>query len=236
MSTWAIIQARVGSTRLPGKVLRPLAGRPLISWVVGRAAMASSLNGVVVAVPAGPPDRPLREQLDRDGVRWFAGSEDDVLDRYCGAAHEVGAEHVVRLTADNPFVDPALVDDLVALYRSSGAAYASIATGWAPAPTGLRRYPHGLDAEVTSRAALEVARREATDPQDREHVTSFIWKRPERFPPALLGADEENGDLRLTVDTEEDLAFADRVLSVLGGAPFGVRQILDVVGRPAPTG
>jgi spore coat polysaccharide biosynthesis protein SpsF (cytidylyltransferase family) len=232
MSVWAIVQARLGSSRLPGKVLAPLAGRPLLDWVLVRSQRAHELTGIAVAVPDSDRDAPLRQWLEHRGARWVAGSEDDVLDRYHRAALELGADHIVRLTGDNPLVDPVLIDVLVRAYREAGAEYALLATGWAPPPPGVKRFPQGLDAEIVSRAALATAWRESEDPADREQVTRFFWRQPERYPPVTVGAAEERGEYRLTVDDARDLEFVNAVATRLGDiANFGHEEICRLLDR-----
>ena len=230
MSVWAVVQARLGSSRLPGKVLAPVAGRPLLDWVLDRAARAVELAGVAVVVPDGDTDAPLREWLAARGATWFAGSEEDVLDRYYRAALELAADDVVRLSGDNPFVDPALIDELVHRYLGTRADYGLLATGWASAPPGVKRYPHGVDVEIVSAAALETAWRETADAADREHVTRFFWRQPDRYRIVTLGAPQEWGEQRWTVDDQRDLVFADEVARRLVDTPeFGYEDLLELL-------
>ncbi len=209
----AIVQARMGSTRLPGKALAPIAGRPMLWHVLTRVRAARSAERVVLATTTDERDTPLAELAAALDVPVFRGSESDVLDRYHHAAGAHGAMVIVRLTADNPLQDPRVIDETVALFGRTDASYAS--------NVHPRTYPRGLDVEVISRAALDAAWREATDPFDREHVTPYIWKQPERFSQVNLAAAQDRSSWRWTVDEVEDLAFVravyDRLWQEKGG-------------------
>ena len=209
--TVAILQARMSSTRLPGKVLMPVAGRPMIERQLERLRRCATLSRIVVATSLDPTDDGLADHLRGMGVDVFRGSLTDVLDRYVGAAlaYDVG-EDLVRLTADCPLADPGVIDDCVELRARLGVDYCS---------NGRRRtYPHGLDVEAFTLDALLIAGREATDPYDREHVTPFIYRHPERFSIGELAQAREDGHLRWTVDTPEDFAFVERVYAALYAA------------------
>lgn len=205
--TVAILQARMSSTRLPGKVMKPLAGRPMIERQLERLRRCAGLR-LVVATSTHASDDPLAHHLRDIGVDVFRGSLDDVLDRFVGAASEFAAEgQVVRLTADCPLADPGVIDDCVRLHAELGVDYAS---------NGRRRtYPRGLDVEVFTLEALLTAGREATDPYDREHVTPYLYRNPERFSQGELVQARDESDLRWTVDTPDDFAFVERVYDSL---------------------
>ena len=204
----AILQARMSSTRLPGKVMRPLAGRPMIERQIERLRPCATLDRLIVATSDDSSDDPLAEHLAGMGVEVFRGSLHDVLDRYVGAARACGARGViVRLTADCPLADPEVIDDCVRLRAERDVDYAS---------NGLRRtYPRGLDVEAFTLAALLAAHREASDPYEREHVTPFLYRHPERFSRADLVQAHDDSRLRWTVDTPEDFAFVERVYQAL---------------------
>jgi spore coat polysaccharide biosynthesis protein SpsF len=227
----AFIQARMGSTRLPGKVLEPLAGKPALERIVERLHRVRGLSDVAVLTSREPRDEPLRRFCAERGITVVAGSEDDVLDRFEHGARELGAEAVLRVTADCPLVDPGVLDELIALFDDRPKlAYAAVATGAMPPESGLRRYPDGLDAEVVSASVLHVAWEEAEDPYEREHVTPFIWRRPERFELSTLEAPEDWGDERWTIDHPADLEFVRAVYDRLerpGG--FGFRDVLELL-------
>jgi spore coat polysaccharide biosynthesis protein SpsF len=228
VSTWAFVQARLGSSRLPGKVLADVAGKPLIQRVLERAVRASRLDGVAVLVPEATTDRPLAELCERLGYVVVAGSEQDALERFRRAAELLSPDVVVRLTADNPLVDPHVVDDLILLFQSRpGVAYGAVACG--PLIPSEHRFPHGLDAEVLPRRVLDEAARRATDAQDREHVTAYVWRRPDTYPSVLLEAPGDWSGERWTVDVAEDLEFVRGVYRRLGpDNAFGWREVLEV--------
>jgi spore coat polysaccharide biosynthesis protein SpsF len=228
VSTWGFVQARVGSSRLPGKVLADVEGKPLVQRVLERASCASGLDGVAVLVPDTVADRPLAELCEGLGHVVIRGSEHDVLERFAHAGELLDPRLVVRLTADNPLVDPELVDDLISLFESaSGVAYGALACG--PLTTSTRRFPHGLDAEVLPGRVLAEAAAQATDAYEREHVTAYVWRRPDAYPSVLLEAPGDWPDERWTVDSAADLEFVRGVFRRLGSqSAFGWRDVLDV--------
>jgi spore coat polysaccharide biosynthesis protein SpsF len=213
--TVAIVQARMGSSRLPGKVLADVGGRPLLALVVARVARAAGIDEVAVATSDRPADDPVAELARGLGVRAIRGSEHDVLDRYATAATALDAGVVVRITADCPLVDPDVIAALLALRTAQGLDYAAALTGAVPAAPGRRRFPDGLDAEALPAQVLYHAAREATVAYDREHVTPFVNSRPERFRLGWLEAERDLGDERWTVDRADDLAFVRAVVERL---------------------
>jgi spore coat polysaccharide biosynthesis protein SpsF len=221
----AIIQARVGSTRLRSKVLADLCGAPLLARMVERVRAARRIAGVAVATTHAPADRAIVALADTLGVPAFAGSERDVLDRCVRAARLLGADPVVRLTADCPLIDPELIDAVIDAYAAADppADHASL--------TG--RFPDGLDVEVVRLAALEQAWREARLPSEREHVTPYIWKQPQRFRLTGHVFPGDAADLRWTVDEPRDLMLVRAIYERLyhPGALFGWREVLDLFQR-----
>lgn len=229
VSTLAFVQARMGSTRLPGKVLEPLAGRPALVRIVERLAAVRALDGVVVVTSELSRDDAIATVCEREGIAVARGSETDVLARFHGAAQALGPGRIVRVTGDCPLIDPEVVEALIALADGPpGCAYASVGTGALPSSSGLRRYPDGLDAEVFTVEALDTAWREATEPYEREHVTPFIWRRPERFTARMLEAPIDMGAERWTIDHPSDLELVRAIYDRLGadGRPFGFREVL----------
>lgn len=204
----AILQARMSSTRLPGKVMKLLAGRPMVERQIERLRRCSTLDRLIVATSDDASDDPLAAHLTQIGVDVFRGSLHDVLARYVGATRAFRvAGKVVRLTADCPLADPELIDACVRLQDRLGADYVT---------NGQRRsYPRGLDVEVFNLQALLTAGREATDPYDREHVTPFLYRNPQRFSQGELVQDRDDSALRWTVDTPEDFAFVEQVYAAL---------------------
>lgn len=202
MNVVAIVQARMGSTRLPGKVMRPLCGQPMIGVVLRRLSRSSRVNRIVVATSAAPGNAPLAAYVRELGFTVFEGSEHDVLDRYHQASAHAHADVVVRITADCPLIDPTVVDEVIAHFFEAGADYAS---NVAP-PT----YPDGLDTEVFTSAALAVAHARADLPAQREHVTPYLRESPE-FRVANHALPDDYSAHRWTVDTSEDLAVVENV-------------------------
>lgn len=229
----AIVQARMGSSRLPGKVLLPLGGRPVLWHVAQRLAAARSLDGVLVATSVLPQDDVIAEASASWGVPCYRGSESDVLDRYYQAGRQTGAQAIVRLPADKPLLHPGLVDDVVAEHLRVGADYTSTMPEDFP---NSMTYPYGLEVEVVSFTALERAWREATDPADREHVLSYIYQHPALFKVwrATVPENLAHPELRLCLDTPEDYELLRRVYVALwrpGGPPLRVEAAIAFLGE-----
>ena len=227
MTTLAVVQARAGSTRLPGKVLLPVGGRPMLAFMLERLA-GTHVDQLVVATSTDVRDDAVADAASAAGVAVVRGSESDVLARFVAALDAYPADVVVRLTADCPLIDPALVDEVVTARAASGADYAS--------NTLVRTYPDGLDVEVLTAAALRTAAAEATDPAEREHVTPFVYRRPDRFHLLAVVGPESLGHERWTVDTAEDIERVRAIVAHLDD-PIGAgwRAILAVAGRHAPS-
>lgn len=207
--TVCIVQARMNSTRLPGKILLEIAGHPLLKHLIDRIKEAKTIDEIVIATTINPDCRPIIELAEKEGVQWFAGDEDDVLARYLGAAKKTGAEHIVRITSDCPLIDPVTIDKIVNLYHDNQADYVS--------NTIERTYPRGLDTEIFSFEALERADRMAVDKPYREHVTLFMYRHPEEFDLLNVFAEPplNRPDLRLTVDTKEDFRLIKEIYEAL---------------------
>jgi spore coat polysaccharide biosynthesis protein SpsF len=193
----AIIQARMGSTRLPGKVLMDMGGKTVLARVVSRLRRATLLHELVVATTDSVADDAIVRECDRLGVLFFRGSENDVLDRYYQAARMCAAEIVVRITSDCPVIDCQPVDEAIRFFQQEHADYAS--------NVFPRTYPRGIDTEVFTTAALEQAWRDAHEPYEREHVTPYFYEHPELFRLASLRARIDYSRYRWTLDTAEDL-------------------------------
>jgi spore coat polysaccharide biosynthesis protein SpsF len=195
----AIVQARMNSTRLPGKVLLNINGRPMLSYLIERVASARCVDQIVVATSTESHDDMISAFCERERILCYQGSLDDVLDRYYQAARELGCDVVVRLTADCPLIDPIVIDTVVGVFKSGQFDF--VANTVPPVGT----YPDGMDVEVFSFEALERAWKEASKPSDREHVTFYFWKNPELFSTTRHDLDVDLGEYRLTVDYPEDL-------------------------------
>ena len=222
MKTVAIIQARMTSSRLPGKILADIAGKPLLYHVVNRARQARTLELVVVATTDRPTDDPTERCCMSMGVVCFRGSEADVLDRYYRAAEKFAADAIVRLTADCPLLDPRVIDKVVGFFREGNYDYVC--------NTMPPTYPDGLDTEVFRFESLTRAWREARLQSEREHVTSYIWKQPGLFRLGNVDNDADYSKLRWTVDEPADLEFVRQVYAHFGvTAQFGMTEILDLL-------
>lgn len=204
----------------------PLAGRPMVVHVLDRARAIEGVDTVVAAVPDLPEDDALAAACDQAGALVVRGSPGDVLARYAVAAAVSGAEIVVRITADCPLLSPMVSGRVLGTFQDCD--YAS--------NTLRRTYPRGLDTEVVSVAALRTANSEALDPAEREHVTPFIYRRPDRFRLVQVAHDVDLSSHRWTVDTPEDFAFASAVYDALGPA-FELSDVLALLeDRPELTG
>jgi spore coat polysaccharide biosynthesis protein SpsF len=223
-----IVQARMTSTRLPGKILMDLAGRPMLAQQVRRLKRCQLADEIVIATTNNSGDDPVIQVARAEGVRWYRGSEEDVLSRYVGAARESHAEVVVRVTSDCPLIDPEESDSVIGELTARGGDcdYASNVI--------RRSFPRGLDTEAFFRDALERSDRLAKSIPAREHVTYFmLMERPDLFVRHSVEDSEDNSDLRWTVDTAEDLAMVRRLYDELGLAQteLSYRDVLSYVRR-----
>lgn len=198
----AVVQARMGATRLPGKMLLPLHGIPVIEWVLKRTASAKLLDGLVVAIPSTSENDILASAVAELEFDIYRGSEEDVLDRFYRAALSKNATRIIRICADNPLICGSEIDNLIDFFDNNKCDYA-----YNHVPKG-NRYPDGLGAEIVSMDVLERVHREATLPAHREHCLSYIVDNPQLFeiktfdPPDAVIAFP---DLSLDIDTMEDL-------------------------------
>lgn len=233
MNIVAIIQARMGSTRLPGKVLRPLMGKPMLWHIVNRLRYVRGLHDVVVATPDAPADRVIVQFCKDNNIACFAGSENDVLDRYYQADLIHKGDPLLRITGDCPLVDPELVTRLIKFYLSGQYDHVGVAAGAVAIYLETGRFPSGLDAECFSFSALEKAWREAKTKSDREHVTPYIWRNKDIFRCASLMAKANYADLRWSVDTEADFKLISIIYQALyrEGGIFLMKDILDYLAQ-----
>jgi spore coat polysaccharide biosynthesis protein SpsF len=205
-----IVQARMTSTRLPGKVLMDLGGQPMLAQQLRRLKSCARVDEIVVATTTNTSDNPVAELARREDVGWFRGDEHDVLSRYVGAARESGADLVVRVTADCPLIDPDVVDRVIGTLEQ-GSADTDYASNVKP-----RTFPRGLDVEVFFMDTLLRFDRYATEPLDREHVTSVVHSsRGARFCTASVVDTSDNSDLRWTVDLPVDYEVVRRLFEGL---------------------
>jgi spore coat polysaccharide biosynthesis protein SpsF len=223
--TIAVLQARMSSTRLPGKVLLRTCGKPLLQHQIERVKRAKRLDALVVATSTEASDDPLQALCEALGLPCHRGSLGDVLDRFVGAARPFAPGWVVRLTGDCPLADPATIDAVIEAGQAPGVDYASNALR----PT----YPDGLDAECIRWEVLEQAWREARKPSEREHVTPFIHTQPGRFVLREVRHTCDLSDRRWTVDEPADFVFVSQVFEDLYASrpAFGMEDVLDFERR-----
>jgi spore coat polysaccharide biosynthesis protein SpsF len=221
----AIIQARMASTRLPGKVLLKVCGKTMLEHLLGRLQRSRRLSGTIVATSTGPQDNAIEAELQRLKVACFRGSEEDVLARYAGAAEQWPADAYVRLTADCPLFDAQLLDRMIDRFLDAGCDYLS--------NTLERTYPRGLDAEIFRKSALEEATLCARQPHEREHVTPYIIEHRERFRHASFKGEKDFSHYRWTLDTPEDLQFIRAVYEALypRNADFSTEDVLKLLAE-----
>ena len=216
----AIIQARMGSTRFPNKVLKKLGQFSLIEFLLKRLSLANEIDQIVLATSHDERNKPLIEHVGHLGFECFAGSEDDVLDRYCQVAKKMRADIVIRITGDCPFVDPELVDDFIKVFKNNNVDYVS--------NTLSPSYPDGLDIEVFSSNALNTACEKGVSSFQREHVTPYI-KESKEFSKINVTCEEDLSGKRWTVDEQEDFEVAQNVVSHFFPAwNFGWKSILEL--------
>jgi spore coat polysaccharide biosynthesis protein SpsF len=209
MKISAIIQARMNSTRLPGKVLLEVLERPLLGYLVERLQQTTCLDQIVLATTVNPEDDQIALWAESQEVQLFRGDEDDVLDRYYSAAKLFGAQHIMRVTADCPLFNPDVANLVAREYENLSVDYAGTGPSFA----------EGLDCEIFSFQALEKSWQEAKLISEREHVTLFIRNHPELFKKAMLDNDRDDSKYRITVDNQEDFWVVKAVIENLYGKP-----------------
>lgn len=219
----AILQARISSSRLPGKVLKPILGKPMLTHQIERIQRSRKIDKIVLAISDEVSDQPLVELANDIGVDYFQGPLNDVLARYYLTAKKYQPEYIVRLTGDCPVADPELIDELIGYFIENNFDYASTA----------QTFPDGLDAEIMTMQALSQAYEEAILPSQREHVTPFINQQPERFHLGVYGGAEDCSHLRWTVDEVEDFELITKIYeSLYSSHPhFTWRDILNFVSK-----
>jgi spore coat polysaccharide biosynthesis protein SpsF len=219
----AILQARMSSTRLPGKVLKPILNRPMLSLQLERVRRSTQIDTLLVATSVDASDDSIAELCQREKVGCFRGSLNDVLDRYYQAALPYEPAHVVRLTGDCPLSDPDIIDRVIRYHVAESFQY----TSNCHPPT----FPNGLDVEIVQYPVLRTAWQEAKETYQREHVMPFLWQQPERFRLGNLTNSEDYSHMRWTVDHPEDFALVTEIFENLYPAnpEFGFREILAFV-------
>jgi spore coat polysaccharide biosynthesis protein SpsF len=227
MSALLVVQARMTSTRLPGKVLLPILGRPMLSYQMERLERVASNPRLVVATTTNNTDDVIVRFCEQSGYDYVRGPEADVLCRYCAAIEKFGAHAVIRVTSDCPLLDPAVVDRVWEEFTNAGTRcdYAS---------NMLRlTYPYGMAVEVVTASALLEAQQQARAPAEREHVTPYVYWRPERFALRSVELDRDLSFHRWTVDTPEDFELVSRILKALypERPRFDMSDVLELLDR-----
>jgi len=221
----AILQARMSSRRLPGKVLMDLHGSPMIMRQIRRIQQSQQINKLVVATSSEASDQPLIDVCTANNVSWFAGDLHDVLKRFYDCATQFKPEQVVRLTADCPLADPVIIDEVIEHHLERGNDYTTNAFP--------HTFPDGLDVEVIRFSALEQTHKQAVSAYDREHVTTYIRDHSERFTISSVCCEADLSRQRWTVDYPEDLMLIRRVFEQLlpQGEHFGYQQVLALLAN-----
>lgn len=207
MKTVLISQARMTSTRLPGKVLKEVLGKPLLAFQIERLRQVKAVNEIIIATTGNTADDPIVDLCVELGASYYRGSEDDVLARFYYAASQANADVVIRVTSDCPLIDPAIVEQIIKMYTDNSFDYVS--------NTIVRTYPRGMDIEVFSYNALAEAFHEAELQPEREHVTPFIYNRPERYKLGIVQDSQDNSSYRWTVDTVEDFTLIKEIIKYI---------------------
>ena len=220
-----VIQARMASTRFPGKVLKTLLGEPMLMRQLERVQNSKRLEKILVASSTDAADDAIEDLCKKRGFRCFRGDHEDVLDRFYRAASSQEADHVVRLTGDCPLSDPVLIDDIIRFYLEGGYDYAGNVTE----PT----FPDGLDVEVFNREALEKAWQDSNLPSQREHVTPYIYQNPRLFKIGSFKNRVDLSDLRWTVDEVPDFELITKIFAALypKNPRFGMEDTLKFLAR-----
>lgn len=216
----ALVQARIGATRLPGKVLETIEGKPMVQHVVSRLRLSRNVDDIVLAIPDTKEDDVVEEFAREQNISCFRASEQDVLSRYYEAAKAFNCELIVRITADCPLIDAQIVDEVIERHLASRADYTS--------NTIKRTFPRGMDTEVFSYQTLEKAYQEATEAYQREHVTPYIYEHADVFKLQNVEAvgEARRPEIRLTVDYPEDLELVRRIYQALGEKSLRVVEVI----------
>lgn len=220
-----IVQARMTSTRLPGKVIMPVLGKPLLEYLIERLQQVRRATDIIIATTINDTDQPIVDLVKSLGVKIFRGSEEDVLSRYFGAAKENGLDVVVRITSDCPLIDPNIVDDVIDVYVKNADSCDYVSNCLA------RTFPRGMDTEVFPFSLLERAYWEATEQSYREHVTPYIYENNQEFRLLNVAYQHDESRHRWTVDTPEDFRLIKNILETIypTNHMFKMKDVLDLM-------
>lgn len=222
----AIIQARMGSSRLPNKVLMDIHGKPSLKFMIERVAKSKYVEKIIIATTTDERDKVIVDFCIKNNFLFYCGSENDVLDRYYQASKSNDIKTIVRLTSDCPLIDPDQIDKTIDLYFDKAVNYAANAV-----PPEVKKYPDGSDVEVFSFKDLTRAWIETKDIKDREHVTFYFWKRNKNFTTAMLDNKYDWGKYRITVDYKEDIDLVREIVRKLKDQnKFGTtKEIIEIL-------
>jgi len=209
MKTVIIVQARMTSTRLPGKVVMPILNKPLLAYQIERMRRVNLADEIVIATTVNDEDQPIINLCNELAVPYFRGSECNVLERYYEASRKHNATTIVRLTSDCPLIDPVIVDKVIGFYNENKNDYDYVSN------VLQRTYPRGLDVEVFSFKTLGQVFQDATALSDKEHVTAFIYRHPEKYRLGNVSNTEDYSRYRWTVDTSEDFQLVHKIIEYL---------------------
>ncbi|WP_078378901.1 cytidylyltransferase domain-containing protein [Sutcliffiella halmapala] len=225
MKVAAIIQARMGSSRLPGKILKTINGKTLLEYQIERVRQAKAINQIIIATTVKESEEPILKLCKEMKIEYYRGSEEDVLSRYYETAQKFGVDVIVRLTSDCPIIDPEVIDKVVNYYIDNRKEVDYVSN------TLERTYPRGMDTEVFSFKALKKAYNEAILPWEKEHVTAYFYNNPNFFILRGIKSDQDYQSYRWTVDTEEDFQLIRNILCELYNIKkhFLLKDIVDIL-------
>lgn len=227
MKKVAIIQARSGSTRLPGKIFKEICGKPMLWHVINRLSYSVQIDNMVIATTTAPEDDSTEKFCIENKIEYYRGSVENVLSRYCEAALQSGAEIIIRITSDCPLIDPAIIDRMLEQFISSGQTIDYMSN------VVERTFPRGLDTEIMTFDSLSKAAKEAVSSFDREHVTPYIYNNPDRFKVTNFKNEKDYSRYRWTVDTIEDFNLITQIYNELyvPNKLFLLDDIIDLMNR-----
>jgi len=225
--TVIIVQARMGSSRLPGKALKEALEKPLLGYLVDRLRLVNAADDIIIATTTDAKDQVIVDFCQSEKVPIFRGSENNVLDRFYHAALAFQADTVVRITADCPLIDPVLIDEAIQFYHEKRPQHDYVSNAY------VRSFPLGMDVEVFSFKSLAQAAEEANLEEEKEHVTPFIYRRPHRYNVGIISHEPNLSHYRLTVDTEEDFQLVKKLIEYIypTNPDFTMDDILVVLRR-----
>ena len=218
-----IIQARMGSSRLPGKVLKRIQNRPILDYVITQVEFSKKIEQIVIATTTNQEDDVIVDFCMENNISYFRGKEKDVLDRYYECAKKFDFQIIVRITSDNPLIDPKIIDECMNEYGKSNCDYLSTEHP----PT----FPHGYAVEIFSFKALENAWKNAGKPSEREHVTPYFYNNPNIFSLKNFQNEKNLSNIRCTLDRENDLVFIEKIISCIQKQPILLTDLLATISK-----